>query len=88
MKETLTGDMLTSWQEVEDDERGLDLFVEFMVREMPRRATVDEVRMDGNDRATLVVRFGDDAEGRTTEMVVERVSRRQWKIVESELIRM
>lgn len=88
LKETLGDEMLSSWQEVENDERGLDLFVEFMVREMPRQASVVEVRRDGKERATLVVRFGADDEGQTTELVVERVSRRRWKIVESELIRL
>jgi hypothetical protein len=87
LKETLAGELLASWQELEADERSLSLFVELMVREIPRQATVLEVRPEGKERATLVVRFG-DADSEPTEMVVERVSRRQWRLVESDIIQM
>jgi len=87
LEKSLTGEILASWRtQMAGDEAAIQQFVDWIVAEIPRTATVTEVRPDGKDRATLVVRFGDE-EGPTTEMVVERVGRKGWKIASSDLIR-
>lgn len=88
LEESLTGELLASWRsEMAGDEEALRLFADWAIAEMPRTAAVTEVRADGKDRATFVVRFGEGEDAPTTEMVAERVGRKSWKIAVSEIMR-
>ncbi|HVS64228.1 MAG TPA: hypothetical protein VMT85_12080 [Thermoanaerobaculia bacterium] len=87
LEDSMNGELLTSWKtEMAGDQKALGLFVDWAIAQMPRTAAVTEVRADGKDRATLVVRFGEGEDAATTEMVAERVSRKRWKIAASEMM--